>query len=120
MFILSLLMQLYFRTDVVSATHDAVQAEHAVLRPVYHVQHRVLFASMWSKFAHICSSSPRQHFRSGDRADGSRENLPSDFDLTDPAVQEKFPDIPDYLGKNPAYMGHGIRREKRTTLLTLH
>jgi hypothetical protein len=44
------------------------------------------------------------------KADGSRENLPSDFDLTDPAVQAKFPDIPEYMGKNPAYMGHGIKR----------
>jgi hypothetical protein len=46
------------------------------------------------------------------RADGSRENLPGDFDLTDPAVQAKFPDIPQYMGKNPSYMGKGIRREK--------
>ena len=45
------------------------------------------------------------------RADGSRENLPADYDLTDPAVQAKFPDIPEYMGKNPAYMGHGIKRE---------
>jgi hypothetical protein len=45
------------------------------------------------------------------RADGSRENLPADYDLTDPAVQAKFPDIPEYMGKNPAYMGLGIKRE---------
>jgi hypothetical protein len=45
------------------------------------------------------------------RADGSRENLPPDYDLTDPAVQAKFPDIPQYMGKKPAYMGHGIKRE---------
>ena len=44
-------------------------------------------------------------------ADGSQENLPSDFDLTDPAVQAKFPDIPEYMGKNPAYMGPGIKRD---------
>ena len=44
-------------------------------------------------------------------ADGSRENLPGDFDLTDPEVHKMFPDIPQYMGKNPEYMGHGIRRE---------
>jgi hypothetical protein len=32
-------------------------------------------------------------------------------DLTDPAIQEKFPDIPEYMGKNPPNMGLGIKRE---------
>jgi hypothetical protein len=45
------------------------------------------------------------------RADGSRENLPLEYDLSDPAVQAKFPDIPQYLGKEPPYMGKGIGRE---------
>ena len=40
-----------------------------------------------------------------------RENLPADYDLTDPAVQAKFPDIPEYMGKNPPNMGPGISRE---------
>ena len=44
-------------------------------------------------------------------ADGSRENLPGDFDLTDPEVQAKFPDIPEYMGTNPPNMGLGIKRE---------
>jgi hypothetical protein len=26
-------------------------------------------------------------------------------------VQKKFPDVAEYLGKNPPYMGRGIRRE---------
>jgi hypothetical protein len=46
------------------------------------------------------------------RADGSRENLPIEYDLSDPEVQKRFPDIPEYMGKNPVYMGKGIRREK--------
>ena len=45
------------------------------------------------------------------RADGSAENLPPDYDLTDPAVQKMFPDIPQYMGKNPPNMGLGIKRE---------
>jgi hypothetical protein len=44
-------------------------------------------------------------------ADGSRENLPADYDLTDPAVQAKFPDIPEYMGTNPPNMGPGINRD---------
>jgi len=44
-------------------------------------------------------------------ADGSRENLPEDFDLSDPEVQARFPDIPMYMGTNPPDMGLGIKRE---------
>jgi len=44
-------------------------------------------------------------------ADGSRENLPDDYDLSDPEVQAKFPDIAEYMGANPPNMGLGIKRE---------
>lgn len=73
----------------------------------------ILFSTvMWSKFAHMFFKPAAAYQKRVTRADGSRENLPADFDLTDPAVQAKFPDIPEYMGKNPAYMGHGIRRER--------
>jgi hypothetical protein len=45
------------------------------------------------------------------KADGSRENLPDDYDLLDQAVQKRFPDIPEYMGLNPPNMGPGINRE---------
>ncbi len=45
------------------------------------------------------------------RADGGREGLPTDYDLNDPATHAKFPDIPEYMGKNPVNMGPGIKRE---------
>ena len=32
-------------------------------------------------------------------------------ELSDPALQARYPDIPEYMGKNPPYMGHGIKRE---------
>ncbi len=71
-----------------------------------------LFGSVfWSKFAHMFFKPAAAFQKRVTRADGSRENLPAEYDLTDPAVQAKFPDIPEYMGKNPAYMGHGIRRE---------
>ena len=71
-----------------------------------------LFGSvLWSKFAHMFFKPAAAYQKRVTQADGSRENLPADYDLTDPAVQAKFPDIPEYMGKNPSYMGRGIRRE---------
>jgi hypothetical protein len=46
------------------------------------------------------------------RADGSMEDLPFDYDPSDPEVQRKYPDIATYMGKNPPNMGRGIRRER--------
>ncbi len=71
-----------------------------------------LFASvLWSKFAHMFFKPAAAFQKRVTVADGSRENLPPDYDLTDPAVQAKFPDIPQYMGKNPVNMGLGIKRE---------
>ena len=66
---------------------------------------------MWSKFAHMFFKPAAAYQKRTTKADGSRENLPADYDLTDPAVQAKFPDIPEYMGTNPPNMGAGIRRE---------
>ena len=72
----------------------------------------VLFASVpWSKFAHMFFKPAAAFQKRVIKADGSRENMPEDYDLTDPAVQAKYPDIPTYMGKNPADMGLGIKRE---------
>jgi hypothetical protein len=73
----------------------------------------VLFGGVyWSKFAHMFFKPAAAHQKKITVADGSRENLPADFDLTDPEVQKRYPDIPEYMGKNPPNMGPGIRREK--------
>jgi len=72
----------------------------------------VLFSTvMWSKFAHMFFKPAAAYQKRITRADESRENLPGDYDLTDPAVQAKFPDIPEYMGTNPPNMGLGIKRE---------
>jgi hypothetical protein len=72
----------------------------------------MLFGSVyWSKFAHMFFKPAAAMQKRIAKADGSRENMPVIYDLTDPAVQAKFPDIPEYMGKNPAYMGQGIKRE---------
>jgi hypothetical protein len=72
----------------------------------------VLFGTVfWSKFAHMFFKPAAAYQKKCIKADGSRENLPDDFDLTDPAVQKRFPDIPEYMGINPPNMGPGINRE---------
>jgi len=72
----------------------------------------VLFSTVfWSKFAHMFFKPAAAYQKRTTKADGSREALPADFDLTDPAVQAKFPDIPEYMGDNPENMGPGIKRE---------
>jgi len=72
----------------------------------------VLFGTvLWSKFAHMFFKPAAAFHKRVTKADGSRENLPEIPDLTDPAVHERYPDIPEYLGKNPPNMGLGIKRE---------
>ncbi len=76
------------------------------------ISNTTLFASVfWSKFAHMFFKPAAALQKRIAKADGSNLNLPTDFDLTDPAVQARFPDIPTYMGKNPPNMGPGIRRE---------
>ena len=71
-----------------------------------------LFASvMWSKFAHMFFKPAAAFQKRVAHTDGGNLNLPGDFDLSSPEVQAKFPDIPQYMGKNPGNMGAGIRRE---------
>lgn len=72
----------------------------------------LLFGSVyWSKFAHMFFKPAAAFQKRVIKADGSRENMPASYDLTDPQVQAKFPDIPTYMGTNPPNMGLGIKRE---------
>jgi len=73
----------------------------------------VLFGSVyWSKFAHMFFKPAAAYQKKCIMADGSREGLPADYDLTDPAVHAKFPDVPEYMGKNPPNMGPGYSAER--------
>jgi hypothetical protein len=65
----------------------------------------------WSKFAHMFFKPAAAYQKRIIQADGSRENLPEVPELTDPAVKEMYPDIPEYMGDTPPYMGLGINRE---------
>jgi len=79
---------------------------------LFAISNTTLFASvMWSKFAHMFFKPAAAYQKKTTVADGSRENLPQDWDLSSAEVHEKFPDIPQYMGKNPENMGAGIRRE---------
>jgi hypothetical protein len=72
----------------------------------------LLFGSVyWSKFAHMFFKPAAAFQKRVIKADGSRENMPAIYDVSDPAVQARFPDIPAYMGANPPNMGLGIKRE---------
>jgi hypothetical protein len=72
----------------------------------------ILFSTVfWSKFAHMFFKPAAAYQKKLIKADGSYENLPELGDLSDPALQAKFPDIPEYMGSNPPNMGLGIKSE---------
>ena len=75
----------------------------------------ILFGGVrWSKFAHMFFKPAAAFQKRVAKADGSNENLPELGELTDPELQKKFPDIPEYMGSNPPNMGLGIKREAPT------
>lgn len=76
------------------------------------ISNTALFGTvMWSKFAHMFFKPAAAFQKKTTVADGSKENLPIDWDLSSAEVHAKFPDVPEYMGKNPEDMGAGIRRE---------
>ncbi len=112
LFILSLLATATFALIWSYTQHSGVAGWSTLFLILFVGSSVVLFGGVyWSKFAHMFFKPAAAFQKHVTRADGSRENLPNDYDLTDPAVQQKYPDIPTYMGKNPPYMGHGIRRE---------
>ncbi len=111
LFILSLLTTATFGL-IWSYTQSQGSAWSTLFFVLFIISSTTLFGGvLWSKFAHMFFKPAAALQKRITRADGSRENLPADYDLTDPAVQAKFPDIPEYMGKHPAYMGLGIKRE---------
>jgi hypothetical protein len=110
LFVLSLLMTTTFAL-LWSITQGA-GALNMLFFVIFVVAATNLFCTvLWSKFAHMFFKPAAAYQKKITKADGSQENLPDLGDLTDPALQAKFPDIPTYLGKNPPNMGLGIKRE---------
>jgi hypothetical protein len=112
MFILSLLATTTFAIIWSWVQLGGVGVWSMIFFALFILSATILFGGIpWSKFAHMFFKPAAAFQKRVTKADGTRENLPDDYDLTDPAVQAKFPDIPEYMGKNPPNMGLGIKRE---------
>lgn len=112
LFILSLLTTATFALLWSFTQSNGIAGWTTLFLALFIASSTTLFASvLWSKFAHMFFKPAAAFQKRVTRADGSRENLPKEYDLMDPEVQKMFPDIPEYMGDKPAYMGHGIRRE---------
>ncbi|MBF0247819.1 MAG: adenylyl-sulfate reductase [Alphaproteobacteria bacterium] len=111
MFILSLLGTTTF--GLVWSLTMGVATWNTVFLGLFIISATVLFGGvLWSKFAHMFFKPAAAYNKRIIKADGSMDNLPTVGDLTDPALQKRYPDIPEYMGKSPAYMGLGIKREE--------
>jgi hypothetical protein len=107
LFILSLLA-----TNTLALVWSLTGAGTNLWLGLFIVSSLVLFGGvLWSKFAHMFFKPAAAFQKRVTKADGSNQNLPVIGDLSDPELQKMFPDIPQYMGKNPPNMGLGIKRE---------
>ena len=110
LFILSLLMTTTFAL-IWSITRGA-GAMNLLFFVIFIAAATFLFTTvLWSKFAHMFFKPAAAYQKKITKADGSQENLPDVGELSDPALQAKYPDIAIYMGNNPPNMGLGIKRE---------
>ena len=110
LFVLSLLMTTTFAL-IWSVTRGA-GAWNLLFFVIFVASSTTLFCTvLWSKFAHMFFKPAAAYQKKITKADGSQENLPDLGELTDPALQARFPDIPTYMGEKPPHMGLGIKRE---------
>jgi len=112
MFILSLLGTATFGL-LWSLTQAGGGALNTLFLALFIISSTVLFGGvLWSKFAHMFFKPAAAYQKRILKADGSNQNMPKLGDLSDPELQEKFRDIPKYMGNKPPYMGLGIKREE--------
>ena len=112
MFILSLLGTVTFGLIWSLLQSAGVPVWTTVFFALFVIASAVLFGGvLWSKFAHMFFKPAAAFQKRVTKADGSRENLPELGELTDPELQKRYPDIPEYMGSNPPNMGLGIKRE---------
>jgi len=112
LFIVSLLLTTTFALiwSVLQSTGGGTLAGIALF--VFIAAATTLFSTiLWSKFAHMFFKPAAAFQKKVAKADGSRDKLPDMPALTDPEIQRRFPDIPEYMGENPPNMGLGIKRE---------
>jgi len=112
LFILSLLATATFAL-IWSYAQSKGAASTTIFFALFVLSSTVLFGGvLWSKFAHMFFKPAAAFQKRITRADGSKENLPAEYDLTDPELHKRFPDVPMYLGKNPPNMGLAIKAER--------
>jgi len=112
LFILSLLGSTTFGFLWSLTQSPAGSVLNTLLLALFLISSTVLFGGViWSKFAHMFFKPAAAYNKRIIKADGSMENLPELGDLSDPELQKRYPDIPEYMGANPPYMGLGIKRE---------
>lgn len=115
LFVVSLLLMATFALvwSLLESVGGGVLAGIALF--VFIVAATTLFSTvLWSKFAHMFFKPAAAFQKKVAQADGSRDKLPELPELTDPVVKERYPDIPEYMGDNPPYMGLGIKSETPT------
>jgi hypothetical protein len=113
LFIVSLLATSTFALIWSFVQSNGVSMTSWVAFALFILSSTVLFGGVyWSKFAHMFFKPAAAHQKKITRADGSRENLPPKYDLSDPEVHKRFPDVPMYMGKNPPRMGLCIKAER--------
>nr|VFJ45684.1 MAG: hypothetical protein BECKFM1743C_GA0114222_100294 [Candidatus Kentron sp. FM]VFJ65530.1 MAG: hypothetical protein BECKFM1743A_GA0114220_103842 [Candidatus Kentron sp. FM]VFK16014.1 MAG: hypothetical protein BECKFM1743B_GA0114221_103982 [Candidatus Kentron sp. FM] len=112
LFIVSLLATATFALIWSAAQAGGVSGWDTLFFALFIIAATVLFSTvLWSKFAHMFFKPSAAYQKKITKVDGSQENLPDLGDLTDPVLQARYPDIPEYMGANPSYMGLGIKRE---------
>jgi len=112
MFILSLLATNSFAL-IWSVLQSKGSSATTLFLGLFIISSLVLFGGViWSKFAHMFFKPAAAYQKRVMKADGSNQNLPEIGDLSDPELQKKFPDIKEYMGAKPPYMGLGIKRER--------
>ena len=117
LFILSLLVMATFALiwSVLQASTGATSVWSIIAFVIFIAATTTLFSTiLWSKFAHMFFKPAAAFQKKVAVADGSRDKLPEIPDLASAECKQRFPDIPEYMGDNPPYMGLGIKREAPT------
>lgn len=117
LFIVSLLLMATFALiwSVLQTSTGVTSVSSIVAFVIFIVATTTLFSTiLWSKFAHMFFKPAAAFQKKVAVADGSRDKLPEIPDLTSAECKERYPDIPEYMGDKPEYMGLGIKREAPT------
>ncbi len=117
LFIVSLLLMATFALiwSVLQASTGVTSVSTIIAFIIFIAASTTLFGTiLWSKFAHMFFKPAAAFQKKVAVADGSRDKLPEIPELSSAECKQRFPDIPEYMGDNPEYMGLGIKREAPT------